>query len=215
MLYAQQNHQCGLMADWPPRTLWQCTWACPNIREPSPQCPEQKQHTLKRQHTSIIILPFTPSGGCLITPRQTQPPGGFIYPILAWGPKEEKTRKTGPRNEPTKQSTTFWLKPTSGSNKKTESSGFAAPASTMRRWHPVFSTKGARKQLGMATKGPTSREDADGFAWRPGLVLWMHKILHHVETMGGRCLLVFTGESSETRVSERWCRISCIQWGVL
>ena len=29
-----------------------------------------------------------------------------------------------------------------------------------------------------------------------GLLLWMDEILHHLETMGNRCLLVFTGESS-------------------
>ena len=28
------------------------------------------------------------------------------------------------------------------------------------------------------------------------LVLWMDEILHHFETMGNHCLLVFTGESS-------------------
>ena len=33
-------------------------------------------------------------------------------------------------------------------------------------------------------------------------ILWMDKILHHLETMGNHCLLEFTGESSETRVSK-------------
>ena len=40
-----------------------------------------------------------------------------------------------------------------------------------------------------------------GFSARPkivviGLLLWMDEILHHFETMGIHCLLVFTGESS-------------------
>ena len=42
-------------------------------------------------------------------------------------------------------------------------------------------------------------------------ILWMDRILHHFETMAEtivgwyHCWLVFTGKSSETRVSERWC----------
>ena len=36
---------------------------------------------------------------------------------------------------------------------------------------------------------------------QPILSLWMDTILHHSETMGYHCLLVFVGESSETRVS--------------
>ena len=35
---------------------------------------------------------------------------------------------------------------------------------------------------------------------------WMDKILHHFETMRNHGLLLFTGESSNTRVSERWCQ---------
>ena len=35
----------------------------------------------------------------------------------------------------------------------------------------------------------------------------MDEILHHFEGIGNHCLLVFTGESSETRVSERWRRM--------
>ena len=48
-------------------------------------------------------------------------------------------------------------------------------------------------------------------------ILWMDEILRHLEIIASHCLLVFTGESSvhplvlsATRVSERWCRISCI-----
>ena len=33
----------------------------------------------------------------------------------------------------------------------------------------------------------------------------MDEILHHFETMGNHCLLVFTRESDHSRVSERWC----------
>ena len=36
-------------------------------------------------------------------------------------------------------------------------------------------------------------------------ILWMEELLHHFETIGRHCLLVFSGDSSETRVSERWC----------
>ena len=37
------------------------------------------------------------------------------------------------------------------------------------------------------------------------LALWMDKILPQFETIGNHCLLVFTGESHHSRVSERWC----------
>ena len=33
-------------------------------------------------------------------------------------------------------------------------------------------------------------------------MLWMDEILHHLELMGYHCLLVFTGESSDTMVSQ-------------
>ena len=40
-------------------------------------------------------------------------------------------------------------------------------------------------------------------------ILWMDEILHHVETMGSHCSLVFTGESSFQGLLER-CRILSI-----
>ena len=35
----------------------------------------------------------------------------------------------------------------------------------------------------------------DGVAPMEAIILWMNEILHHLETMGNHCLLVFTGES--------------------
>ena len=47
------------------------------------------------------------------------------------------------------------------------------------------------------------------------ILLWMDKILHHFETIGNHCSLVFTGESS-FQVFFRWCRILSIHsMGVL
>ena len=38
------------------------------------------------------------------------------------------------------------------------------------------------------------------------LLLWMDELLHQFETMGNHLLLV-TGESTHSRVSERWCEM--------
>ena len=37
--------------------------------------------------------------------------------------------------------------------------------------------------------------------------LWMDGMLHHVETVGSHCSLVFAEESHHSRVSERWCEM--------
>ena len=42
-------------------------------------------------------------------------------------------------------------------------------------------------------------------------MLRMDELLRHFETMGSQCLLVFTGESSETRVCERWCEMDFVR----
>ena len=36
-------------------------------------------------------------------------------------------------------------------------------------------------------------------------ILWMDEILHHLQTMGNHCLLVFTGESNQKPGFLRWC----------
>ena len=41
-------------------------------------------------------------------------------------------------------------------------------------------------------------------------ILWMDEILHHFETMGNQCLLVFTGTGISIPGFLRWCRISSI-----
>ena len=40
-------------------------------------------------------------------------------------------------------------------------------------------------------------------------IMWIDRILHHSETMGNHCLLVSTGETSETRVL-RWCEMDFV-----
>ena len=46
-------------------------------------------------------------------------------------------------------------------------------------------------------------------AIQPKWTLWMDKILHHFETMGNHCLLVFTGNQTIPGLL-RWCRILSI-----
>ena len=50
--------------------------------------------------------------------------------------------------------------------------------------------------------------------FRPTPILWMDEILHAL-TMKSHCLLVFTGESYHSRVSERWCEMSLAVYAAL
>ena len=48
----------------------------------------------------------------------------------------------------------------------------------------------------VSTSQQTSSAKTSGPSQVVFVILWMDEILHHFETMGSRCLLVFTGESS-------------------